>query len=50
MTDPQHYAEEAAIEFANHPDLYLQDIDAAADDHQASKRRTTIIADDNPWE
>lgn len=49
MIDP-HYAEEAAVEFANHPDLYLQDIDAAADDYQASKRRTTIIDNDNPWE
>lgn len=47
----QHEAmEDAAIDQIVHADLYEQDIDSAADDYEASKRRTVIVTDDNPWE
>lgn len=44
--------EDSVVEHLIHADLYEQDIDAAADGYEASKRRrrTVIVTDDNPWE
>lgn len=52
MTDIDALAELAAIEQEIRPDLYEQDIDAAADDYEARKRRNVQLELplDNPWE
>ena len=48
---PDEWMEEVGLDQIIHPDLYEQDVDAAADDHEAQKRRTKIVNDnDNPWE
>ena len=51
MFDPIEMMEEAAIEQMNHPDMYEQDIDAAADEYEASKPPHKVVNDNiNPWE
>ena len=48
---PDEWADEVGLEQIVHADLYEQDIDAAAEDYEAGKRRTKIVNDnDNPWE
>ena len=50
-TMPDEWVEEVGLYQNVHADLYKQDIDAAADDYEAQKRRTKIVNDnDNPWE
>ncbi len=52
MSDIDSFAELAATEQEIRSDLYEQDIDAAADDYEARKRRATQLELplDNPWE
>lgn len=49
---PDEWMEEVGLDQILHPDLYEQDIDAAAEDYEASKPRATkvVISNDNPWE
>ena len=50
MYNAEAAMEDAAVEQMVHPDLYEQDIDSAADEHEATKRPTQLeLPLDNPW-
>lgn len=50
-SDYEAMMEDAALEQMLNADMYEQDIDMAAEDYEARKRRTKIVTDNNnPWE